>query len=428
MVSLLLIPALVGSISLVAWLWLVVGRGWYWRTDQQLTPQTLPSGEQFDWPAVSVIVPARNEADVLPDSLPTLLQQDYAGQLRVFLVDDRSEDGTSSVAQHLASDADANERLTVVQGEPLTPGWTGKLWALHQGVNASEPTSSEFLLLTDADITHPPDSIRNLVLKAQNQRLDLVSLMARLRVEAMWERLLIPAFVYFFAKLYPFRWANARRRSTAAAAGGCILVRRDALNTSGGLESIASKLIDDCALAGRIKHHSKSPRGGRTWLGLTQDVRSLRTYDGLDPVWDMVARTAYAQLNYSPFILMGTVLGMLLLYLVPPLSAVGGLIALASTQESAMSIWLIAVGLAAWMLMAGSYLPMLRWHDTSPLYAPLLPFVGVLYTLMTIASAIRSWRGKGGAWKGRTYKAPNAPSKRSKATAQVGKEPDHASK
>ncbi len=205
-------------------------------------------------------------------------------------------------------------------------------------------------------------------------------------------------------------------------------MRRDALNTSGGLESIASKLIDDCALAGRIKHHSKSPRGGRTWLGLTQDVRSLRTYDGLDPVWDMVARTAYAQLNYSPFMLMGTVLGMLLLYLVPPLSAVGGLIALASTQESAMSIWLIAVGFAAWMLMAGSYLPMLRWHDTSPLYAPLLPFVGVLYTLMTIASAIRSWRGKGGAWKGRTYKAPNAPSKRSKATAQVGKEPDHASK
>ena len=420
--TLLLASALVSSASLLAWAWLVGARGVFWRTDQRLSlrppeKDRLPAtevpgfdtsaeaqepvpGECFDWPAVSVVVPARNEADVLPRTLPTLLRQDYPGAFHVFLVDDHSEDGTAEVARQTAATTGAAERLTVISAQPLAQGWTGKLWALQQGVHASEITGSEFLLLTDADIAHSPDSLRALALKARTGRLDLVSLMARLRVETLWERLLIPAFVYFFAKLYPSRWASDPRKSTAAA-GGCILVSRDALEHAGGLEPIAGALIDDCAPAGRIKRHG-GPAGGRIWLGLTQMVRSLRDYKSLAPIWNMVARTAFAQLNFSLLLLLGTVAGMLFVYLVPPLSALGGLAALFLSQE-AVAMWLAATGLAAWTLMAVSYTPMLRWHNTSRLFAPLLPVTATLYTLMTVESALRWWRGKGGAWKGRTY-------------------------
>lgn len=352
--------------------------------------------------SVSIIIPARNEADILPHTLPTLLRQDYAGRFHVFLVDDHSEDGTAQTARQLARDASAEGLLTVVDAAPLRPGWTGKLWALQKGIEASEATASEYLLLTDADVAHPPDSLSALALKAQAQELDLASLMARLRVETFWERMLVPAFVFFFAKLYPFRWVNDRRRPTAAAAGGCLLVRRSALARSGGLEPIASELIDDCALAARIKRHAR-PRGGRIWLGLAQDVRSLRAYDGLKPIWNMVARSAYAQLRYSPPLLVLTVVGMLFLYLAPPAAGLGGLAALGASDEPRLSAWLAATGLAAWALMAGCYVPMLRWHKASPLFAPLLPVTAMLYTLMTVDSAMRWWRGKGGKWKGRTY-------------------------
>lgn len=399
--------AIAGSASLLAWVWLVFARGMFWRTDLRLEPG---DDRRADWPEVAVVVPARDEAAVLPITLPTLLGQDYPGRFHVFLVDDQSGDGTAAAARRAAAESGSDDRLTVVPADPPPPGWTGKLSALRQGVRAAEATKPEFLLLTDADIVHPPDSLRALVRKAQAGRLDLVSLMARLRVETVWERMLIPAFVYFFAKLYPFRWSNDPRSSTAAAAGGCVLVRRDALENSGGLEAIAGELIDDCALAALIKRHAR-PEGGKTWLGLSQTVRSIRAYDGLGPVWHMVARTAYAQLDFSPLLLVGTVVGMLFLYLVPPLSTVGGVVTLIQGPEG-VNAWLGATGLAAWCLMAGSFVPMLRWHGASPLLAPLLPLTAVLYTLMTVDSARRWRRGQGGAWKGRVFSGKGPHTKR----------------
>ena len=263
--------------------------------------------------------------------------------------------------------------------------------------------ASEYLLLTDADIAHASGSLRSLILRAQCRRLDLVSVMARLRVETVWDRLLIPAFVFFFAKLYPFRWVSDSRMSTAAA-GGCVLLKRDALERSGGLEPIAGELIDDCALAGRVKRYG-GEAGGSIWLGLSQDIRSMRHYRTLSPIWNLVARTAFCQLRYSSILLIVTVIGMLALYLVPLMGALGGLVAVAVSPQGT-SLGLAATGFAAWMLMAGSYLPMLRWHNTSPMFAPLLPFSALLYTLMTVDSAVRWWRGKGGLWKGRTYPRP----------------------
>ena len=401
MSTLLLVSALVSSASLLGWISLVTVRGLFWRTDQRLPLRPPATREDTKLPAVSVVIPARNEADLLLRTLPTLLCQDYPGPLHIFLVDDRSEDVTARVARQASVEGGAADRLTVVEAEPLPVGWTGKLWALQQGVSASHRMESEFLLLTDADIAHPPDSLRALVMKAEGQRLDLVSLMAWLRVESLWDRLLIPAFVYFFAKLYPFRWANDPRKPTAAAAGGCILVRRDALERSGGLEPISDALIDDCALASRIKKYGR-PEGGRIWLGLSQEVRSLREYETVNPIWATVTRTAFAQLKYSPLLLVATVTGMLFLYLIPVLSALGGSTAVALSIEGTR-VWLAATGLSGWIGMAGSYLPMLRWHRTSPLFAPLLPLTAMLYTLMTVDSAVRWWRGEGGAWKGRTY-------------------------
>ena len=398
---LVLISAAVTSVSLIAWVWLLVARGQFWRTDLQLPQPSPETGRSGDLPAVSVVVPARNEAGVLPQTLPTLLGQDYPGPFHVLLVDDESDDGTAEAALRIARDSGDRRRLTVQKGEPLPPGWTGKLWALKQGIDASEPTDSEFLLLTDADIAHPPDGLRRLVAKAVNNELDLVSVMARLRVGTLWDRLLVPAFVFFFAKLYPFRWVADPGRPTAAAAGGCVLVRRDALDRSGGLGSISGELIDDCALAHRVKLHGRR-EGGRIWLGLSQDVRSLRTYSSLEPVWDMVARSAYAQLGFSPVLLAGTAAGMLLLYLVPPLAAIGGLVAVATDADAAKG-WLAATGIAAWALMSAIYVPTLRWHATSGFFAPALPIAGALYTAMTVDSAYRWWKGRGGEWKGRTY-------------------------
>ncbi len=396
--------ALVSTLSLMVWLWLVLLRGRFWHIGPDMVlycqvPQPPPGSP---WPAVSVVVPARNEADVLPHTLPTLLRQDYLGPFHVFLVDDRSEDNTGRVAQEVAARLGAGERLTVLQGRPLPQGWAGKLWALHQGVEASAATGSPYLLLTDADIAHRPGVLQALVAKAQAEDADLVSLMAMLRVESAWERLLIPAFVYFFAKLYPFRWVTSPRKATAGAAGGCLLLRREALERVGGLQPIASALIDDCALARLIKAGGRWG-GGRLWLGLTRDVHSLRPYHGLAGVWSMVARTAFAQLGFSPLLLAGTVLGMVLTYLVPPLAGLSGLLAAMAGAPQALAWWLASTGLAAWALMAVSYLPMVRWYRLPVPLAPLLPVAGALYTAMTVDSALRWWRGLGGAWKGRTY-------------------------
>lgn len=345
--------------SLLGWVYLLLGRGFFWRMDQRLNLHCTSITEEQPWPAVGVVVPARNEAEMLPNTLPLLLNQDYPGPVEVFLVDDCSTDCTGDVACGLAGEGDTGHRLTVVPGEPLAQAWTGKMWALEQGVRASSVTHPEFILLTDADIAHPSDCLGALVSKARSESLDLVSLMARLRVATVWERLLIPAFVFFFGMLYPFPWVNNSRKPEAAAAGGCVLLRREALERAGGLAQVAGELIDDCALAGLIKRRGNS-EGGRTWLGLHQGMRSLRPYTSLAGLWELVSRTAFTQLRYSLFLLLGTVLAMLLLYGVPVLAVAGGLVAGSLDEPSALSWWLTAAGLLGWILMAGSYLPTLE--------------------------------------------------------------------
>lgn len=398
----LAIATLLGFIALLAWLWLLFAHGGFWRTDACLAVPDSPEFVAGNWGAVSVIVPARNEAEVLPATLPTLLRQNYPGPLNIVLVDDHSEDGTAEVAQQLASDCGAPARLTLLSAPPLPAGWTGKVWALHQGVGVSP--ESEFLLLTDADIAHTSATIATLVQKARTEDLDLASLMVQLRTETFWERLLIPAFVFFFAKLYPFRWVNDPDRAEAAAAGGCILLRRTALERAGGLKAIAGAVIDDCALARRIRDLGRNGRG-RLWIGLCQQVRSRRGYPGLSGIWNMVARTAYTQLRYSTARLVGTVLGMFALYLAPPLCGMLGIAAALYGPPPSLPLGFAAAlcGFTAWACMTLAYLPMRRWYRLSSLAAILLPIAALLFTLMTVDSARRHRNRRGGGWKGRTY-------------------------
>ncbi|BCJ31392.1 glycosyltransferase [Actinocatenispora sera] len=379
------------AVALAAWLWLAVARGGFWRTDQRLPPPTDPPAR---WPAVVAVVPARDEAAVLADSLPSLLAQHYPGPARVLLVDDNSTDGTAALAAKLAAAPTARLPLRVLApGEPA-PGWTGKLWALRAGVaaaTAAEPAAAEYLLLTDADIAHRPGSLTALVAAAQGHRLDLVSQMARLRAVSIAERLVVPAFVYFFALLYPFRWVNRPSARTAAAAGGCTLVRADALAAAGGVAAIRGAVIDDVSLA-----RSVARAGGRIWLGLADATDSVRPYPTLGSLWRMVARSAYAQLRHNLALLAGTVLGLALLFAVPVAATVVGV---------ASARWLLAgFGAAAWLLMAATYLPMLRYYRQPAIAALALPATGLLYAAMTVQSAIAHHRGRGAAWKGRTYR------------------------
>lgn len=389
------------SVSLAVWVWLLLGQGFFWRTDQRL-PKTgrgggharvRADGRAEAWPGVVVVVPARDEAGVLPLSLPSLLAQDYPGRAEVILVDDGSTDGTGRLAAELAAELAARHDglpLTVVSpGEP-GPGWTGKLWALRHGMALARARGPEFLLLTDADIAHEPDSLRRLVAAARDDGRDLVSQMARLRVTSFWERLAVPAFVYFFAQLYPFRRINADRPRATAAAGGCVLLRTETAVAAGVPDAIRTAVIDDVSLARAVR-----AAGGRIWLGLAERVDSVRPYPGLGELWRMVARSAYAQLRYSPPLLLGTVAGLVLVYLVPPAACVAGLV-----SGDAPAAW---AGGAAWAVMTGTYLPMLRYYRQPVWTAPLLPFTAFLYLLMTVDSAVRHHRGRGGAWKGRVY-------------------------
>lgn len=364
-----------GGLTLLAWLWLLLGHGRFWRADQRLPELDEPD----HWPSVAIVVPARNEAAMLPITLPTLLAQRYPGQARVIVVDDNSTDGTGSVVKELSGAAP----LTVTTpGEPPA-GWTGKLWAVAHGI--AEAGDVDYLLLTDADITHEPDSLARLVAA----RRDLVSQMALLRAQTRWERLIVPAFGYFFAMLFPFRWVNKPGGRTAAAAGGCVLVRRAALTRAGGIPAIRDAVIDDVALARLIKRS-----GGRIWLGLSSSVRSVRPYPRLADLWQMIARSAYTQLRHSPWLLAGTVVGMLVVFVSPVLVTAAGL--------SGFAWWWL--GAVAWLIMAGTFVPMLRFYRISAATACLLPVTGLLYTLMTMDSARRHYLGAGAAWKGRTYK------------------------
>lgn len=376
-------------LCLAIWVGLLCFRGQFWLANQRLG---VAATELELWPNVCAVVPARNEARLLPATLRSLLCQNYPGTFSIILVDDNSTDETASIARQIARQMNGSQTLEIISAPPLPTGWTGKLWAMERGIRYAENLTAvpDYFLFTDADIEHDGETLRQLVFKAQTEDLDLVSLMVLLGCESFWEKLLIPAFVFFFQKLYPFPWVNNPNRVTAAAAGGCILIRRPTLSSIGGLQAICQELIDDCSLAQRVKSNHR-----KIWLGLTAQTRSLRPYPSLESLWDTIARTAFTQLNYSPLLLFGTVLGMSLVYLVPPISLVVGLGVGDGNAAIAAS--------SAWLLMAVAYLPTLQLYGRSPFWALALPAIAFLYTLMTIDSALRHWRGKGGAWKGRVY-------------------------
>ncbi|MBD2356076.1 glycosyltransferase [Tolypothrix sp. FACHB-123] len=386
--------------SLVIWIGLLILRGQFWRCDQQLEVAEIPLRSL---PRICAVIPARNEADLLPITLRSLLVQDYPGDFNVFLVDDRSNDGTADFAQGVAYALNKPNQLHIISGKSLPAGWSGKLWAVEQGIQLATEFAPDYFLLTDADIEHDISSLRRLVAKAEQEDLDMVSVMVRLRCQSFWEQLLIPAFVFFFQKLYPFRWVNNPKNPTAAAAGGSILIRTAALEKIGGIGAIKQALIDDCALAKAVKSNQEW-RQGRIWLGLSGLTRSLRPYPDLDTVWQMVARTAYTQLNYSPLLLVGTVLAMTLIYLIPPFATILGLLTLnwAMSGDKTPGVYAL-LGLSAWLLMTLAYYPTIRFYKCPPWLTFCLPAIAFLYTLMTVDSAIRHWQGRGGSWKGRVY-------------------------
>ena len=372
----------IGALALAIWLYLLLARGGFWlarERDDRAEPDA-----PLAWPGVTAVVPARDEADVIARAVGSLLAQDYPGDLRVILVDDQSTDGTADAALAVARTLKAESRLEVIRGAPLPSGWTGKLWALSQGVpRATAAQAPTYVWLTDADIGHAPDGLRRLVARAEHGGLMLTALMVRLHCSTWPERMLIPAFVFFFQMLFPFAQVNDPRNGLAAGAGGCMLVRREALERAGGIASVRTEIIDDCALARKLKAQ------GPIWLGLATRAESLRPYLSVAEIGRMVSRSAYAQLGYSPLLLAGTLLGMVLTYLAPPLLTIFGH---GLAREA---------GALAWLLMAMSFQPMLRLYRRSPLWGVALPVIGALYSLFTVQSALDVWRGKGGMWKGR---------------------------
>jgi hopene-associated glycosyltransferase HpnB len=376
--------------SILIWLVLLLGWGGFWRADQHL-PALIDPPER--WPDIATIIPARDEADTIGTVLAAHMASTYAGHVSTILVDDSSTDGTGEIAIEAA--AHAPRPLKAVSAPPLPEGWTGKLWALEAGSNAVTEAApgAKYLLLTDADIVHAPDTLTRLVAHAEQQNLSMVSLMARLDVRGFWGALLIPAFVFFFQKLYPFPWINDPARHAAGAAGGCILIRRDALEQIGGFPALRGALIDDCTLAARVK---RGPPHRAIWLGLADsEVTSLRDNRRLDSIWTMVTRTAFTQLRRSGLLLAGSVLGMMVTYLAGPLAVL-----LMPVHGDMLTGTLGAV---AWMLSGLAYLPTARLYRLPAWQALGLPLSAFLYSLMTVASAISHWRGQGGKWKGRTY-------------------------
>ena len=372
----MMVWAVIGLVAAAIWLYLLVARGGFWlarERDDSADLSPVAGRQGAHWPAVAAVVPARNEADVIAQSIGSLMRQDYPGPFRIVLVDDGSSDGTAAaalqVAREAAHQAGRGRHLDVLTGAALPAGWTGKLWALEQGTRHAKTSQAEaidYYLLTDADSGHASDNLRKLVTRAEQEG-----------------RVLIPAFVFFFQMLYPFAWVADRNNKVAAAAGGCVLVRRDALERAGGIASVRAEIIDDCSLARRLKAE------GSIWLGLTERATSLRPYGGFRQIGRMISRSAYAQLGYSPLMLAGTVLGMLLTYLAPPLLALFG---------EGLARW---AGLGAWLMMALSFQPMLRFYRVSPAWGLALPLIGAAYLLFTFQSAIDVWRGRGGMWKGR---------------------------
>ena len=377
-----MIVALIAALAVAIWLYLLFARGGFWTCSQRDAGE--PAGPAA-WPRVTVVIPARNEADCIAETIASLLRQDYPGAWSIILADDDSSDGTADMARRAAAAVGGSDRLQIITARPLPAGWTGKLWAVQQGVEAARVAMEppDYLLLSDADIVYRPDVLRALVARATTGGLVLTSLMVKLRCESFAERFLIPAFIFFFQMLYPFAWVNRRDSTIAAAAGGCMLVRADALATAGGIDTIRNALIDDCTLAKLLKAQ------GPIWLSLTERVHSTRPYPTIEDIRRMVARSAYAQLRYSPLILLGTVAGMCLTYLAPPLLTL---------FASGLAQWL---GVLAWGLMAIAFQPTLRLYRRSPLWGLALPAIALCYMLFTLDSALQFARGKGGLWKDR---------------------------
>jgi hopene-associated glycosyltransferase HpnB len=373
-----MIAAWVGALSLAIWIYLAFARGGFWRIgvdDQALTATFLPR-------RVAVIVPARNEAPTIGQAIESLLRQDYPGRLHIFLVDDHSSDNTAEVARRAAREAGRPDRLTIVEAAPLPSGWTGKVWALSEGLKAAASFAPDYFWFTDADIVHQPDNLSRLLARAEGGGFDLLSLMVKLRSESFAERMLIPAFVFFFFKLYPPAWVARPDKRTAAAAGGCILIRPSALTRIGGIAAIRDELIDDCALARAVKC------SGPIWLGPTSRAGSLRAYGSFSEIGRMIARSAFTQLRHSTWLLGGVIIAMTIVYIAPPLLlGRGG--------------WAAVFSLAAWFLMALTYWPTLRFYRLSPVWAPLLPLIAAFYLGATVYSATQYWAGRGGVWKGR---------------------------
>ncbi|MFP5208804.1 MAG: glycosyltransferase [Acidobacteriota bacterium] len=368
---------IVALLSIAAWIYLIAFHGRFWRSLPVLNAGA-PSGNA----KLAVIVPARNEAESIRQSLASLLAQDYPAEFAIILVDDNSTDGTATIAASL----DAAERLTIINGRPLPHGWSGKLWAVHQGLAHETAKAAGYVLLTDADILHAPDHISSLVARAEASGLDLVSEMVRLHCATAAERALIPAFVFFFQMLYPFHWVADPEKRTAGAAGGTMLASRAAMDRIQGVSRIRHHLIDDCALAKEIKS-----TGGRIWLGHSERAVSARVYLDWRDIWDMIARTAYVQLRHSPLMLLGCVAGMGSVFCAPPLLAL-----LAHGLPRLL-------GLLSWLIMALAFQPTLRRYRRSPLWGIALPVISLFYLCATVASALRHYAGTGGGWKNRVY-------------------------
>lgn len=373
---------LVSWLVAAIWIYLLCARGGFWRAQERHDRDVPPAPAR--WPAVTAIIPARDEAETIGKAVSSLLLQDYPGHLDVIVVDDGSTDGTSEAAYAAAAALGAGDGLTVIEGAPPPRGWTGKLWALQQGFErAARAGHADYLLLTDADIVHGPRALIDLVCRAEAGGHVLASVMARLNCRSFAERCAIPAFVYFFQMLYPFAWVGRHDCKTAAAAGGCMLVAAKALKAIGGFGSISDALIDDCALARRLSEQ------GPIWLGLSESVHSIRRYDGFGPIGRMIRRSAYAELKFSPFRLFAAMLGMILTFIAPPL------LALLASGHAAL------LGAFGWILMMISFQPMLRFYGVSPLWALAMPAIAALYMAWTVQSAIEHMQGRGGSWKGR---------------------------
>ncbi len=369
-----------GILAALCWLYLWLARGRFWEI------RALPRAKLASGPPVRVaaIIPARNEAGTIAQSIASLVNQERAGALHLFVVDDGSTDGTAEAARDAAAAASKSLDLTVVEGRPLPAGWSGKLWAVQQGIERTQGFHPEFLLFTDADIVHAPAELAALLERATEGRYDLVSVMVKLHCRSFAEKLLIPAFVFFFFKLYPPRWIEDPRRAAAGAAGGCMLVRPEVLERAGGLEAIRGEVIDDCALARTVKR-----AGGRLWLGLAESSASIRPYGSFVEIGRMIARSAFSQLRHSVLMLIGALAGLSVVYLLPA--------ALLFSARAAP----VALGAFAGLVMARCYWPIVRFYRLHPIWSLTLPLATIFYMGATIVSAVKYGAGRGGEWKGR---------------------------